>query len=727
MCQKSWGRNSYARALVEVSSLAALKESLVVAIPFPNGTRHSLETVEVVDSTPVEDEDGFTQVKRKNGKGKQDGKAKQVAGIHLTKPKPKLVYREVQKPPTNNNDKATTSNQPTMQPEDAINIDSLEDVLDDDDEEVEEVYIEDNGCHAKQKKGASTPSDQRLCSKLFKQWQWTSNGLMCSKGSRIILGWNPDIVNVVVVSFDAQVMHVCVYFKADKKELFCSFVYAHNRYLHRRDLWNNLATHKNYIRNRTWYCVEAIEVSDVNSMGLRFTWNQKPKGKHGTLKKVERIMANLDFYSSFVGSSAVFQPYRLSDHSLAVLRIPMESISNPRPFKFYNLLVHNNRFKDIVANGWNVSVSGFWMFKVVKRLKMLKKPLRKLLYDHGNLHENVKKLRHELDMVQTALDLDPSNLELREEEAVYLQAFKDASLLEEKFLMQKAKVEWLKLGDVNTAYFHKVFKSQVTRNRIDCVTTTNGVNVDGDQVPLAFIDHYSEFLGQQGVTSHLNSTNLFCNKLTSDVANYMFRDVSDQEIREAMFVLGDNMLRTGWHPIVTFPLRPDFGGVTDESCRLRRLLKRNLFKRIVEKACGKAIEELWKRHELTLTNTGGSGFSIYWETVAPDGMDVRLKTFTNCKPHTFNRTEGVVGLKRWFKKIEQVFEICKCAEDDKVKFAVCTFEGRALTWWNRKCFRIGTLLMLIRSPGARKAMMGLLNTAQQLIQKDGARALDFGL
>ncbi|GJS18920.1 hypothetical protein Tco_0413392 [Tanacetum coccineum] len=88
------------------------------------------KNVKVVDSI-VEDEDGFTQVKRKNGKGKHDGKAKQVAGIHLTKPKPKLVYREVQKTPTNNNDKATTSNtdssirkdnQPTMHPEDGINI-----------------------------------------------------------------------------------------------------------------------------------------------------------------------------------------------------------------------------------------------------------------------------------------------------------------------------------------------------------------------------------------------------------------------------------------------------------------------------------------------------------------------------------------------------------------------------------------------------------------------------
>ncbi|GKA95342.1 hypothetical protein Tco_0817380, partial [Tanacetum coccineum] len=125
-------------------------------------------------------------------------------------------------------------------------------------------------------------------------------------------------------------------------------------------------------------------------------------------------------------------------------------------FMFYNILAQNPWFKEIVSHGWMVNVSGFWMFKIVKRLKALKKPLRKLLYDHGNIHNNVVKLRHELDEVQKTLDSDPSNHVLREEEAVYLNAFTDAVLMEEKFLSQKAKIEWLKLGDANTAYFHKV-------------------------------------------------------------------------------------------------------------------------------------------------------------------------------------------------------------------------------------------------------------------------------
>ncbi|GJT69853.1 hypothetical protein Tco_1029139 [Tanacetum coccineum] len=171
--------------------------------------------------------------------------------------------------------------------------------------------------------------------------------------------------------------------------------------------------------------------------------------------------------------------------------------------------------------GVGMTVSGFWMFIVVKRLKLLKKPLRKLLFDHGNLYDNVKKLRHELDEAQKALDFDPNNVELREKEATYLKAFNDALLLEEIFLVQKAK-------------------SQAARNRIDSVTTNTGVCVDGDQVPLAFIDHYTEFFGQQGNTSNFNSINLFCNRLTNEVANHMVRDVSDKEISDAMFSMGNN-------------------------------------------------------------------------------------------------------------------------------------------------------------------------------------------
>ncbi|GJY30449.1 putative reverse transcriptase domain-containing protein [Tanacetum coccineum] len=43
--------------------------------------------------------------------------------------------------------------------------------------------------------------------------------------------------------------------------------------------------------------------------------------------------------------------------------------------------------------------------------------------------------------------------------------------------------------------------------------------------------------------------------------------------------------------------------------------------------------------------------------------------FLKCQPLSFNRTEGVVGLTRWFKKIETVFHISNCPEKYQVKYA----------------------------------------------------------
>nr|GFB29389.1 hypothetical protein [Tanacetum cinerariifolium] len=56
--------------------------------------------------------------------------------------------------------------------------------------------------------------------------------------------------------------------------------------------------------------------------------------------------------------------------------------------------------------------------------------------------------------------------------------------------------------------------------------------------------------------------------------------------------------------------------------------------------------------------------------------------FLKCQSLIFKGTEGVVGLTQWFKKIESVFNISNCTVACQVKYAVCTLQGVALTWWN---------------------------------------------
>ena len=59
-----------------------------------------------------------------------------------------------------------------------------------------------------------------ICKSVFKNWDWTSNGSHCNKGTRIILGWDPSILDVMVISQSPQVMHVQVIFKCDQKLYF---------------------------------------------------------------------------------------------------------------------------------------------------------------------------------------------------------------------------------------------------------------------------------------------------------------------------------------------------------------------------------------------------------------------------------------------------------------------------------------------------------------------------
>lgn len=135
------------------------------------------------------------------------------------------------------------------------------------------------------------------------------------------------------------------------------------------------------------------------------------------------------------------------------------------------------------------------MFRVVSKMRLLTKPIRNLMWEKGDVHTRVKKLGKELDIVQSELDKNPNSENLRYEESVYLKVFNEAVLDEESLLKQKSKISWLKEGDANTGYFHKVVKGRQNRARIHSVRDNNDIVHEVKEVPQAFLKHYQAFLG----------------------------------------------------------------------------------------------------------------------------------------------------------------------------------------------------------------------------------------
>ncbi|GKF62054.1 hypothetical protein Tco_0182108, partial [Tanacetum coccineum] len=64
----------------------------------------------------------------------------------------------------------------------------------------------------------------------------------------------------------------------------------------------------------------------------------------------------------------------------------------------------------------------------------------------------------------------------------------------------------------------------------------------------------------------------------------------------------------------------------------------------------------------------------------PVARECTFQDFLKCKPHNFSGTEDVVGLTRWFEKMETKYQ---------VKYATCTLQDSSLTWWNSHKRTIG--------------------------------------
>ncbi|GJV61916.1 RNA-directed DNA polymerase, eukaryota, reverse transcriptase zinc-binding domain protein [Tanacetum coccineum] len=338
-----------------------------------------------------------------------------------------------------------------------------------------------------------------------------------------------------------QVMHFEVTFLHNQVTLFVSFVYAENSKKGRKRLWKNLVDHKSLTGDSPW-TVKNLEIEDLNSYRMFYTWIEKRKDPNlGMLKSLDRLMGNGDFMNVFDRSYANFLPYMTSDHCPVILVFPKVYCSKPKLFRFLNFLADKDNFLPTVRDNWNVDIKGFSMFVLAKRLKNMKKHMRRLNKCNGNVFMKLKFLKTKLERVQRSLDKDPLNVLLKEEEMIYSKAYSDDVLDEEILMKQKMKFEWLREGDHNYAYFHKVLKGRVSKSRIEVVSDDSGNTFYGDEISTKFLEHFENFLRVDDHVFPIEDCNgLLTKKLDPLIASSLIHLVLDEEIKVVMFGIKDD-------------------------------------------------------------------------------------------------------------------------------------------------------------------------------------------
>ncbi|KAK3189472.1 hypothetical protein Dsin_029033 [Dipteronia sinensis] len=266
-------------------------------------------------------------------------------------------------------------------------------------------------------------------------------------------------------------------------------------------------------------CLQSLELDDLRFSGFLHTWCNK-RSNGCISKKLDRVLVNNDWLVKFENSEAIFLPPGISDHSPSVVKLGLQDIKKNRPFKIFNFLTDRADFLPLVDRCWWEQVHGTMQYKLCSKLRNLKKVLKTLNNDKPF----------------------DSNLRIREKELIsyYTTTLK----AEEDLLRQKSRIQWLKAGDRNSSYFFKAINGKRNKSKIHTITGDDGSLIEGViLVKKEAIRHFQTILGYSRPVSHGIGTTLsnIINKVISNgQADFMGRDVTDDEIREVCFSLHPN-------------------------------------------------------------------------------------------------------------------------------------------------------------------------------------------
>ncbi|XP_010474264.1 PREDICTED: uncharacterized protein LOC104753759 [Camelina sativa] len=197
-------------------------------------------------------------------------------------------------------------------------------------------------------------------------------------------------------------------------------------------------------------CVRHCELTDMSYQGQRYAWcNKREDGV--ICKKLDRVLVNQQWLQQYGHSYSVFEPGGCSDHFRCRIHISEEAPRIQRPFKFVNAVVTHPDFHQALADKWRESPPLFHststMHRFTKSLKGLKPLIRNLGKQVvGTITKRTKAAYARLCDLQQATMANPSSLAVREEAEAFAK-WRSLSDIEERYLQQKAKLHWLKIGD----------------------------------------------------------------------------------------------------------------------------------------------------------------------------------------------------------------------------------------------------------------------------------------
>ncbi|CAG7905328.1 unnamed protein product [Brassica rapa] len=364
---------------------------------------------------------------------------------------------------------------------------------------------------------------------LCPNWSYASNHLSDPDG-RIILIWKPHL-NVTILHQSRQTMT----FQVDNlatKTLYVTAVYAANTAEERNDLWIDLLNIQSSLclTDHPWLvggdfneithpaehsdpsvstitppmsvfnsCLSQLEIRDLRYHGARFSWSNKCP-EDPIAKKLDRALINEAWLDSFPRSLARFLPPDISDHTPCCITLDFPlPLAGTKPFKFFNYLTSHPDFLALVAEAWICTENEIHSLHLLSvKQKELKREIKRLNKDNfSQIQKRVSETNVLFNDAQVLALQQPTSTNFAAEREL-LAKLNLLKRVEEEYFKQLSRINWLKSGDLNTSYFHKVAKARKAFNSITILIGLNGFEASSPQdIGNLAVAHFHSILGPQ--------------------------------------------------------------------------------------------------------------------------------------------------------------------------------------------------------------------------------------
>ncbi|WZY73147.1 hypothetical protein YC2023_005387 [Brassica napus] len=415
---------------------------------------------------------------------------------------------------------------------------------------------------------------ERVLGAIPRGWNFFVNHAEDASG-RIVLVWDPT-VTLIIYDATAQSVTCGVSILSENISLTVTFIYGFNLVEDRRCMWNHLVQlqdsspvsshpwsvvgdfnqmlrtshHSNHLSSQVDVsgmdeaniALQDAQLFEAQAKGLPFTWrNSQDDSPIST--RIDHAFINQTWSSAFPDSYAEFLDPSQSDHAPCLFRVPSIRRQVIKPLKFFHHVIDHPEYAGIVRDAWDCSqITGTDQYKLVRSLKLLKRPLRRLNKRHfSGISQRVKAQKDRVDVLQRALLTTPDVPTAREE---HTERDKLNILLkaEEKFYRQRSRVRWADVGDRNTPFYHRTVSSHASRNHIHLLKDANDhVFYSTAEIKAHAAEYFQGILGATDLhSSPVSSEDLRtllpfrCSELQQ---NYLKREVTAAEVKATFFAM----------------------------------------------------------------------------------------------------------------------------------------------------------------------------------------------